>query len=150
MTAQSLECPLRLGLGDEGHHAALAGHVERIQSQQLTGPRHGLVHRHGGLVHLEAHPGIERELVERGGQPSARGIAQAVHLHARLEEGRHQRGERGAVTLHGRLELEALAHREHRDAVPPHVAGDEHRVTRPHAPGMDGHALGDAARRPRC
>ena len=66
----------------EGHQPALVGHVQRVQPEEPAGVGDGVRYRHGPLGEHDAGAGGGGDLVQRGGEPAAGGVAQHVHVRA--------------------------------------------------------------------
>ena len=120
--------------GTNGNELAFVGHVERIQPEQFAGGGHLRQHGNVGLTQQHAHLGLACDLIERGGQTAARGVAQ--HMEQRgvrqcLQHGLHQRVQGGAVGDDGGFELQRLTHRHHRHTMLAQRSRDQHRVTHP-------------------
>ena len=115
----------------EGHQPPLVGHVERIEAQQLAGRGHRLGHRDGRLVDLDAHPGVQGDFVQCGGQPAAGQIAEAVDVGPRGQHGLHQTGQRRTVAFQNAVELKPLADGHDCHAVAAQVAAQQDRVAGP-------------------
>ena len=96
---------------------ALVGHVERIEPEELAGGVDLRLHRDRGLADQHADVRLAGELVQRGAEAAARGIAQAADRRHRLDHRGHQAVQRGRVGLDRRLEAQVLAQRHDRHAV---------------------------------
>ena len=107
MATHGLQHPLGGRRRHERHQPALVGHVERIEAQQFAGGGHRLGHRNGRFVDLDAHAGVQGDLVQRGGQPAAGQIAKAMDVGAGGEHGFDQSGQRGTIALQRPLETAA-------------------------------------------
>ena len=59
----------------DGQHAALAGAVERIQAQQITGGGDRFVDRDGRFIQLDGKRAVLDKFVQRGGDAAAGRIA---------------------------------------------------------------------------
>ena len=82
------------------------------------------------LLDDDADAGGRRDLVQRGGQAAARGVAQHVQVRGDGEHRLDQTAQRRAVALDLHTELQALADAHDRDAVEADRAADDHDVTR--------------------
>ena len=126
--AHGLQHGFGVGLRHEGDQLALVGDVQRVEAQHLAGGLHGRLDRDLALVERDADLGRDRQLVEHGGQPAARGVAQAVDVGRDGQHGRDHAVERRGVADDGRLEGQPFAHGHDRHAVIAHGAADQHHV----------------------
>ena len=108
---QRVERSIHVRLGNDRDHPSLARDVERIQAEQLAGAADSFRDRDRALLDLDADPGIQRELVERRGQPSPRSVAEAVRVYARIEERGDERGQGRTVAFDRAFELQPLPDR---------------------------------------
>ncbi len=147
--AQGVECrPSRAGRHDR-HQPTLVGDLQWVEPHQGAGAAHGVGHRHGELVDLDAHTGRSGDLVECGGEPAASGVAQGVDVDAGIEQGGHESVDGCRIADHWRTELEPFAHTHHRHPVLADGAGQQHGIAsggalgphigaRPHDPHPSG------------
>ena len=133
MRAHDRERALGAVRGADGDELALVGDVDGIDPEQLG--RGGDLGAHRDVLLAHGHPDarLASDLVERGAQPAAGGIAQRVDLHAAFEQRRDEAVQRRGVALDGGLELEVLAARQDGDAVIAERAAHQDHVPRPGA-----------------
>jgi hypothetical protein len=63
---------------DERRQPAFGGHVERVQHQKLAGPGYRPGDANLPLRQLDAHPGVQGDLVHRRGLPAPAQVTEAV------------------------------------------------------------------------
>ena len=68
--------------GNEGDELALVRDEQRVEPEDLARAAHGVAHRDGALVDLDADALARRDLDQGGGDPAARGVAHGVDARA--------------------------------------------------------------------
>ena len=102
-------------------------------------------HGQGGLIEHDRSSCLVGELVQRGRETAAGGIAHPAQRGAEADEGGRQLVHGRGIALEVGLELEVAAGDEHGHPVVGERAGDEHAVAREHSPGAELDALGNEA-----
>jgi len=132
-----------IGVGPRHHgdQASLAGHVHRVDPQQLAGAADLGPHRDVVLDREHAHVGGPGDLVEYGGHTAPGGVAHRPRTGHRVKQGRHQPVQRGGVRADVGLDVQLAAGQHDRYPVIADRPGDDDGVARP----RPGHAQGSVA-----
>lgn len=118
--------------GYDHDHPALAGHVERVDAQQLAGPAYGGPYGHRVLLDHDGDAGGAGDLVQNRRHAAPGRVPQAPHLSAHGgQEGGDQAVERGGVRRHVGLDVQLAPGQHDRDAVLADRAGHEDGVAGP-------------------
>ena len=103
----------------KSYQAALVGHIQRIETKNLTGRGDRLRNGYRGLVQFDAQRCVQGDLVYGGGQAPAGQIAKTVQVRADFRHRCNQPGQRSAIAGDRGFEAQPFTDRHHGHAVPP-------------------------------